>query len=531
MYFLFQVTCKCKYSCKEVVEMKLKLFEGYHSLDLNQQGNYLMGLIDILPVQRRRHGSYDDVLQSRRQATVSYLVPDGSGDFKKVCKNTFLNIFGISSKKVATIIKKKQSGEVIFKDKRGGPKSFKYTLHDRQQVKDHINSFPRDIGHYTRMKSEREYLSQDLNMNRLFNAFLEKYPNSKVSYKFYRKVFLKDFPKLSFRKPRSDTCKTCDYLKAQSKISDQIVSRKAKQQLEMHHRKAENTLSCLKNDTAASTLPTSKICNIVMDLEKVFSLPKLTHSTMYYSRQLSCYNFNIHITDTNDGIMCLWHEAQSGRGGNQMASCILHAINSGVFSTYKKNLVIWSDNCAGQIKNRMLIFLYVYLVSLGLLETIEHKFLLSGHSFSVADRDFALIEKRAKKSKMQVIDDVKNIITQARPTKPFRLLDMTDRFFDFEKAASETIITSKLGISKLSCIKICKENPGYVFYKKSFNDLVPWEQCRVLKKNKTMEDIMKIELHKLPATVQLSQNKKKDLLAMIPYLDENNKNFYRELCQ
>lgn len=61
-----------------------------------------------------------------------------------------MNIFGISSQKLATIVWKKKAGDIVFKDKRGGPTSFKYTHHDRQLVKNHINSFPES--HYGRAK-------------------------------------------------------------------------------------------------------------------------------------------------------------------------------------------------------------------------------------------------------------------------------------------------------------------------------------------------------------------------------------------
>lgn len=111
--------------------MKHQLFMAYHKLDLNQQGNYLMGLIEVLPVQRRRHGMYGDAPLSRTQSTVSYTLPDGTGNFKKVCKNTFLNIFGISSKKVALLLRGKKSGNVIYKNNRGDPRKFKYSDHDR----------------------------------------------------------------------------------------------------------------------------------------------------------------------------------------------------------------------------------------------------------------------------------------------------------------------------------------------------------------------------------------------------------------
>lgn len=530
MIIFLQVICKCNYSCKTLsFEIKKKLFDAYHELGLNEQGSYLLGLVDILPITRRRHGTYEGPESSRRQTTISYRLPDGEGDFVKVCKKTFLNIFAISPQKITNIVKKKKSGDVIYKDNRGGPFKFKFTESDRKLVKSHINSFPRDVGHYSRAKSEKEYLSSDLNMSRLFTSFKEKHPNSNVSQKFYRKVFLKDFPNLSFRRPRVDTCKKCDYLHLQSKLRDCVLANKAKKELELHHRKSEKALSTLKQDTIDSTMPNSNVCSLVIDLQKVFPLPKLVHSDMYYLRQLSCYNFNIHINDTNDAIMCVWHEGQSGRGGNQMASCILQALNTGMLSTMKTSLVIWSDNCAGQIKNRMLIFLYVYLVTIGLFQTIEHKFLVPGHSFSAADRDFAVVEKKAKLSKMQTVQDVEHVIRTARTSRPFKVLRM-DKFFDFEEVASKYINTKNLRISQVSCVKIDQNNPGYVLCKQNLNELIDWQQFYVLKKNISLADIASTQLTTLPEEVPLAENKKKDLRNMLDFIDDHNRDFFRQLC-
>ncbi|PSN57705.1 hypothetical protein C0J52_00293 [Blattella germanica] len=54
----------------------------------------------------------------------------------------------------------------------------------------------------------------------------------------------------------------------------------------------------------------------------------------------------------------------------------------------------------------------------------EHQFLMSGHSFSASDREFALIEKRAKCFKMHTVEDIKTVISVARPNRPYRVLDM-----------------------------------------------------------------------------------------------------------
>lgn len=108
---------------------------------------------------------------------------------------------------------------------------------------------------------------------------------------------------------------------------------------------------------------------------------------MFYLRQLSYYNLGVHFGDSNRGHMFLWHEGMSGRGGNEIASCVFEALNSN--PTMKRKLTIWSDNCVGQNKNKMLLFLWIYLTLTDKFDEINHKYLVSGHSFLSCDRDFA----------------------------------------------------------------------------------------------------------------------------------------------
>ncbi|KAJ8948229.1 hypothetical protein NQ314_008466 [Rhamnusium bicolor] len=203
-------------------------------------GSYLMNLIHLVPVKRRRHGVYEYPEDSKRQTTVAYTIP----------------------------------GET------------------------HVNSVPRDVGHYTRAKSDKEYLSPDLNINRLFKAFKKLYPESAVTYKFYRAVFKKDFPKLSFRRPRMDTCHTCDRLDCAIRANNE-TSKAARTKLDIHHTKAQRARDILKENTILSQQPGSDLCCLSMDLEQVMFVPTLVHSDMFYLSQLSCFNLGIHVGDTN----------------------------------------------------------------------------------------------------------------------------------------------------------------------------------------------------------------------------------------
>ena len=128
-----EVICKCKYACKSIpYEQKLTLFNDFYSVDHCKQQNYFLGLIQVKQVGRRRHGSYEDPSQSRRQATVFYTVPNGEGDIIQVCKNTFCNIFGVSSKRCHGLVKLKQSPNPIYNENRGNKKKErKFTRDDK----------------------------------------------------------------------------------------------------------------------------------------------------------------------------------------------------------------------------------------------------------------------------------------------------------------------------------------------------------------------------------------------------------------
>ncbi|KAJ8886842.1 hypothetical protein PR048_013054 [Dryococelus australis] len=101
--------------------------------------------------------------------------------------------------------------------------------------------------------------------------------------------------------------------------------------------------------------------------------------------QLSCYIFGISIGDTCHLYMCIWAETVAGRRGNEIASC---------FQVHRQTKTdsMECDNCVGQNKNHMIVFLLLFLVAIGLFEHTEQRFLVSGDSFLPCDIDFAVIE-------------------------------------------------------------------------------------------------------------------------------------------
>lgn len=112
---------------------------------------------------------------------------------------------------------------------------------------------------------------------------------------------------------------------------------------------------------------------------------------------------------------------------------------------------------------------------------------------------------------------------------PFQVIPMDENhFFSFKDIANNLLNTTKLPISTCSMIKVSSLTPEKVYYKKTFSDEEHWKDFHVFKRNATTEQLKNQKLIPIPKPT-LSSEKKKDLLAMIPFLPEEHKNFYKNI--
>ncbi|CAH2006901.1 unnamed protein product [Acanthoscelides obtectus] len=304
-----------------------------------------------------------------------------------------------------------------------------------------------------------------------------------------------------------------------------------KAKLDLHHRKAEKDRLEMEKDGNLSQIPTASISMMSIDLEQVLFLPTLTHTQMFYSRQLSCYNLGIHISDTGTAHMCLWDESITGRGANEIGSALLKCLNLPALNM-KKNLVIWSDNCIGQNKNKMMLFLFIYLVHNGKFEKIEQKFLVSGHSYLACDRDFAQIERRKRVTKNYVPDHLEKMIRSAQHKNPFNVIRMNrEDFKNLQEISDSFLNTTKLNISKACWIEVSKKNPTLVRTKTTFNEMEEWTSCNVLKRGKTLSDLKTTPLPQLDCKNPISQEKAKNLEDMLDYIPLAYISFYTGIIE
>jgi len=145
------------------------------------------------------------------------------------------------------------------------------------------------------------------------------------------------------------------------------------------------------------------------------------------------------------------------------------------------------------------------------------------------DRDFAIIEKRRRVCTNFAPSDLQKMVRTAKLTNPFKVIPMDENhFFSFKDIANNFLNTTKLPISTCSMIKVSSLTPEKVYYKKTFSDEEHWKDFDVFKRNATTEQLKNQKLIPIPKPT-LSSEKKKDLLAMIPFLPEEHRNFYKNI--
>ncbi|KAJ8724304.1 hypothetical protein PYW08_015778 [Mythimna loreyi] len=288
----------------------------------------------------------------------------------------------------------------------------------------------------------------------------------------------------------------------------------------------------MNKDGIKSRSHDSDIRVVQFDLQQQMYLPTLTHTQMYYSRQLACVNMGIHLEDEGKGIMFLWNETVGQRGSNEIASCLYKFFTDSEIghTTSKQKLILWSDNCGGQNKNQAVLVMFLVLIAKGFFTKVTHKFPVKGHTFLACDRDFAIIEKSKRRAKPQIPKDLIELVANAAKKNPFLVVD-TKTFFNWMNLARTMINTKNLQISSATMIRVTSDNFGVIYIKKSYGEYAPWCATSVLKPGITKASFEGLEIEMKETPVPLSAEKKKDISAMLPYLAGENKLFYENLIK
>ena len=475
--------CKSKCSSRISTSEAEHIFTEFWSLGNHDSQNvFIAGCVTESGVATHTVSSSQDYRKMRNRSFVRKYVVKLGNQSVAMCKAMFLSLLGISSGRVNNVLKNARLHTgVVRADQRGTHKSHRCIPNSSTQlVEAHIRSFPVNESHYTRSHSNnRRFLSSELSVSKMYRLYLEQMCDKKctpVKEWYYKHIFNTRF-NLSFHSPKKDTCKRCDVFKVQFDAeNDKSKKLQLQAEHELHLRKAESARNSLKQDHEVREGHEA----ITFDLQKVMSFPHVTSNEVYYSRQLSAFNFGIHSLTSNKAAMYVWDETVASRGPEEIGSCIVaychKKADDGV-----RFITAYSDSCGGQNRNHKLVLIWMHICMTTFIEKIDHKFLVSGHSFLPNDADFGVIERTTKKSALYVPDQWYNAIRSCKRSNPFEVVEMKqEAFVSVASLLKHAVIRkkstdgSKLEWLKIQWIQIRQQEPMKMYYKYTCQDDVPF---------------------------------------------------------
>lgn len=433
--------CNAKISCSD----REATFKAFYSLgDQTRQNLYLRGCIKTAAINRHRPVNMS---KSPRERSFSFFIRLKNNDIR-VCKKYFRETYQISDGRIYNNCLKDDVSLVL--DSRGHQTPGNKV--DVTDVINHIKSFPAYKSHYTRTHNPgRKYLNSNLTIKKMIDMYKSWCSdNGKVPVKDkqYYHVFSSQF-NLHFKPPGKDTCQYCDSFENRLLKSNEEEKRAIECERELHLRKAEKARQSLTDDKNKCS---EDYYVFTFDLQKALAFPKLSTSVAYYKRNLYVYNFGCHVLNNEKAFMYVWPETEGSRGSQEIAACLKRHITENAKNV--KHIVTFSDSCTGQNRNIKVVLSLMKLLQSGEIcaEVIELKYLVSGHSYLPNDSDFALIEKKAKKTtNIFSPRDWYNIILESKNKNKFFLVEMNhDEFLSTESLEQSITRRKKMKIKIVS---------------------------------------------------------------------------------
>lgn len=474
------VNCNsCRFKCSEnfTHEDRAKICSEYWKLgDYNRKKDFILKNVITDAVNRRRNRKGD--AKHRSRASKFFFLKNGKSI--RVCREFFLNTLAISNGPLNKAMKERnvETGHFGGSDKRGRHSpGLKTSEEDFIAVKMHIESFPVMESHFCRKSSKRMYLDSKLSIAKMYELYrndtIEK--NKKVvSLTTYRRIFGKEY-NLSFFKPKKDQCAVCACYSSANGIE------KSKLESEyLHHKQREKDANESKdNDKKRASIDQSFV-TATFDLQSVLQIPSSDVSPMYYSRKLSCFNLTIYEGAPPNNAYCYtWTEINGKRGSAEIGTCLYKYLTH--LPQHVKHVSFFSDTCGGQNRNQNVAAILLYFVQQGSnnIETIEHKFLESGHSMMECDSMHSAIESQKKYVSVYTMHDWLNIFRLARSKRgkkknsQYIVSELKyDDFLDLPKVAKTMLKNvktdtegNKINWLKVKCFKYQKTYPNIIQYR------------------------------------------------------------------
>lgn len=510
--------------------------------DLHKQRMFIASCLSSIKPRYR----YLNATTKFRGTNNAFYFKLGNENFR-VCKQFFMATLSINARIIRTVIKKQTDsvGPIVEPESRGKHQNHQKVSEEiKNGVRAHIEGIPRMESHYCRSGTKKEYIEGGKTVADLHRDYVESCKDLNrpyANYLMYFNIFKEEF-NISFHVPKKDQCDFCNGFYN----SSEEEKKNLQDQYNLHIEEKELSRQEKEVDKRSVDKVTA-----VFDLQAALPCPQGDSSSFYYVSKLNTYNLTIYELQSTETNCFVWHEGHANRGANEIGSCLwYYLVDLNQKSSEKIDIIFYSDNCAGQNKNRFIFALYIHaILNLPKINSISHKFLVTGHTQNEGDHVHSVIEGAIKKFKksspIYVPDQYVSIIKQAKKRgKPFRVREMSfSEFVDLKSMAQEIGIKDVfkndggevVQLSKMCAVKVTKDDPEKFFYKTSYKEnyvclLVLKNQRNVsIKRNPSLKPSYKKK-------VGIKPKKKQSLLSLfttrkngVSIMPQYYKDFYENL--
>lgn len=387
--------CRLKCSTKYTEVDRQQIFDEYWAIgEVEKHRSFILSSMQTVAPRYRyqREGSH------RKENQAFYFQKN---DRKiRVCKLFFMNTLDINTRTIRTVVDKKSTvtGASVIPDLRGKHENhIKVPEFIKYRIKTYIESIPRIESHYCRRNTTREFIDGGKTLSQIHRDYVDECKSEYLpyaNYQLFSRIFNEEF-NISFFTPKKDQCELCVRYKNLADEDKKTLEDK----FETHI--MEKDLSRLEKDADKKTEDKTTVV-AVYDLQAVLPVPKGDISTFYYVSKINMFNLTVHEIKSGQTDCFIWREGLGKRGANEIGTCVLKYLEN-LRSRYLEcegkplDVIFYSDNCCGQQKNRYIIAMYLFAVShLEFINSITHKYLITGHSQNEGDNAHSVIEKQVK---------------------------------------------------------------------------------------------------------------------------------------
>lgn len=546
--FIPQPNCKCRLKCSDKIPTvhQKEIYDFFYSKSSwTQKTLFIRANVQRHLVKKKKSQGNPIIPIKNRQFCTTYTLPDKDGLSTKVCRTFFQKCLNVTESRIARALDSKTKNPTACEKRGCGPPANKTPIQSKNEVMNFISQLPSYESHYGRTKTSRKYLHPHLNLSILYREYRKMSTDKNlipVSDHIFRDIFNHEF-NLSFKRRKTDSCKTCDEIMIgiNSVVTTQTRKNDLIKMKAIHETMYQSTNDAFVADVQLSQQIGSDMIVLVFDLQKTLPTPLLSTSVAYYKRQLWTYNLCIYNETDKCSNMYVWSENVASRGAQEIGSCLINYMRHNLKPHIKK-VVLYSDACGGQNRNiKMALMLKSFLHGIDNknIISIEQRFFVSGHSYNACDRCFGLIEKMTKTvpedKPISVPNDWVNLIANAKISAPkFEVKLMESKDFYSTSVLESEIVNRKKDESgvKFSWLDIRKilyeiDHTFTLFVCVSDSTVHP---VNIKKRSVTDRLFSNCELPLMyPFGNQISKEKKKDLLYLLKYIDKKHHNFYKQL--